>query len=115
MKQTLPPPTEIDPVCGMSVSPEQAAGTYQYSGKDYFFCSKGCLEKFRSSPDKYVHHERHASVTSKFVVTESPQKSDVIYTCPMHPEVRQRGLGACPKCGMALEPEMPAADEDQNP
>jgi P-type Cu+ transporter len=86
-----------DPVCGMSVNPEHAAGSVAYQGQTYYFCSKGCAAKFEADPEKYLHPQ----------ATPEPMRREpagVEYTCPMHPEVRQIGPGSCPKCGMALEP-----------
>jgi Cu+-exporting ATPase len=82
----------LDPVCGMRVDPEHAAGTATHRGQSYFFCSAGCLAKFENNPEKVLHPPH------------GPTPKDVEYTCPMHPEVRQLGPGSCPKCGMALEP-----------
>lgn len=87
-----------DPVCGMTVNRSNAAGSISHDGKGYFFCSQGCLQKFRSDPQKYLKNERR--VRSE----ESVGNPGTEYTCPMHPEVRQNGPGSCPKCGMALEP-----------
>jgi P-type Cu+ transporter len=84
-----------DPVCGMTVDEETAAGSAEYEDKRYYFCSTHCLHKFQAAPRNY---------TSR---AEKPAVSAVVYTCPMHPEVRQDAPGACPKCGMALEPLMP--------
>src|SRR5690606_17562266 len=92
-----------DPVCGMSVS-EDSAHNVHHLGEDYYFCSAGCRNKFVDNPDKYLHS------------TEEPVgDSYTWYTCPMHPEVRQTGPATCPKCGMALEPEMPALDDAEDP
>src|SRR6266545_3362787 len=93
---------EIDPVCAMTVAPEHAAGTVGHEGRTYYFCSAGCAEKFRADPQKYLEPQP-AAVTPAPVGTE--------YTCPMHPEVRRNAPGACPICGMALEPTAPAPDE----
>ncbi len=82
----------LDPVCGMRVDPEKAAGTITHRGQSYYFCSTGCLAKFKNNPEKVLHP------------AQQPTPKDVEYTCPMHPEVRQLGPGSCPKCGMALEP-----------
>jgi P-type Cu+ transporter len=97
----------IDPVCGMEVTPEDAASSYQYQGQQYYFCNESCLEQFRSHPQQYLNppSEHVAPVADP----------GAIYTCPMHPEVRQLGPGACPKCGMALEPLAVSRDEEANP
>jgi len=101
-------PALTDPVCGMRVSAE-SAHRQEHGGNSYFFCSAGCLSKFRADPDKYL---------DKSTVTESSAETvpaGTEYSCPMHPEVRQVGPGTCPKCGMALEPVMPTLEEERNP
>jgi Cu+-exporting ATPase len=100
-----PSHTEIDPVCGMSVSPEKAAGTAEYQGTTYYFCSKSCVAKFTADPEKYLKPQPATPEPPP------PGSDKVEYTCPMHPEVRQLGPGACPKCGMALEPVDITGDE----
>ncbi|HEX5229155.1 MAG TPA: copper-translocating P-type ATPase [Bryobacteraceae bacterium] len=87
-----------DPVCGMTVDPQNAAGSETYQGQTYHFCSKGCATKFRADPEKYLHPEATPEPM------DAPAPAGAEYTCPMHPEVRQLGPGSCPKCGMALEP-----------
>jgi Cu+-exporting ATPase len=91
-----------DPVCGMTVDPHEAAGTAVHDGHTYYFCSPSCRERFQAAPETYVEH-RGAEATDSRRRTPSGDEA-VEYTCPMHPEVRQRRPGACPKCGMALEP-----------
>ncbi len=86
-----------DPVCGMTVDPQKAAGAVVHQGATYYFCSKGCAVKFQADPVKYV---QPAAAPEPM----QPEPVGVEYTCPMHPEVRQIGPGSCPKCGMALEP-----------
>ena len=102
----------LDPICDMTVDPAKAAGKFDFDGASYFFCSVHCEKLFQSDPAKYlaaakarqssqpaapaVHHSHH--------VEAKPVAAGAIYTCPMDPEVRQQGAGACPKCGMALEP-----------
>src|SRR5581483_1004472 len=91
-----------DPVCGMMVDPQHAAGSSTYHGQHYYFCSKGCVAKFEANPEKYLHPAAHPEP-----MEATPAVSNdllVEYTCPMHPEVRQMGPGSCPICGMALEP-----------
>ena len=102
------PGTVTDPVCGMQVDPATAkGGEATHAGLTYHFCSTKCREKFTADPQRYLQpREPKASDAGD---------SDVIYTCPMHPQIRQRGPGHCPICGMALEPEMPSLDEDENP
>src|SRR5687768_2028330 len=92
----------IDPVCGMTVDPEHAAGTSVYHGRRYFFCSTSCLERFQADPEQYIGQRAAGAPHGS---TRTPLASEAVeHTCPMHPEVRQRGPGSCPKCGMALEP-----------
>ncbi len=95
-----------DPVCGMTVrdSPEKSV---EYAGTTYHFCSMGCVAKFRADPRKYLDPRPAASAV--------PAPEGTLYTCPMHPEIRQPAPGTCPKCGMALEPEMPGPDDAENP
>jgi Cu+-exporting ATPase len=85
--------TFIDPVCGMTVAADTAAGKFEYNGQTYYFCHSHCLNKFKADPEAVLHPKPQA-----------PLPADVEYTCPMDPEVRQIGPGPCPKCGMALEP-----------
>ncbi len=97
-----------DLVCGMNVT-EQSAHRHEHAAKMYFFCSSGCKTKFATNPAKYLapkSDDRVSGVTASL---------GAIHTCPMHPEVRQSGPGVCPKCGMALEPELPSLEEDENP
>ena len=98
-----------DPVCGMKVNPATAKGGQStFAGHDYFFCNPKCKIKFDAEPLKFVKKEQ----LSRPVSAADAQR---IYTCPMHPEVRQKGPGNCPICGMALEPEEVSAVEDENP
>lgn len=92
--------SHIDPVCGMTVQPSTAAGSYEYGGKTYYFCAARCLEKFRADPVYYrtLPDQRTQKATSV------PAGEIVKYVCPMDPEVLETKPGACPKCGMALEP-----------
>ncbi len=90
----------IDPVCGMQVTADSEY-RYTYESTDYLFCSSSCQEKFIAMPTKYLQTESHAD---KKCSDDSCETDTSIYTCPMHPEVRQTGPGNCPKCGMALEP-----------
>ena len=91
--------TVKDPVCGMSVDPTATAHRASHDDQDYFFCSAGCQTKFVADPERYL----------KPAAEPAPAIPGVIYTCPMHPEIRQEGPGSCPICGMALEPETVAA------
>jgi Cu+-exporting ATPase len=96
----------VDPVCGMTVDPHSAKHRAEYHGHPYYFCSAGCKTKFSADPQKYL---------SKPEKSAEPVAEGTIYTCPMHPQIRQKGPGACPICGMALEPEMVTADRGPNP
>ena len=91
----------IDPVCGMTVDIAGAKHKADYKGHAYYFCSAGCKTKFVANPMKYLDAEAKAA---------EPVAEGVIYTCPMHPEIRQEGPGSCPICGMALEPLMVTAE-----
>lgn len=91
-----------DPVCGMTVDPHATAHRAQYEGKPYYFCSSGCQSKFMVEPAKYV--EPAAARKAE------PVPEGTIYTCPMHPQIRQVGPGSCPICGMALEPVLATAE-----
>src|SRR5208282_4973823 len=92
----------IDPVCGMTVDPTTSPHHHTHHGQDYAFCSAGCCGKFAADPGKYLKEK---------AAPAAPRPEGAIYTCPMHPEVRQVGPGACPICGMALEPEAGGADD----
>ncbi len=93
-----------DPVCGMkaAANPDKMA---TWNGQTWYFCSTGCVAKFNADPLRYIDPERKAAAAAA-----APK--DAIYTCPMHPEIRQVGPGSCPICGMALEPEHATLDED---
>jgi P-type Cu+ transporter len=102
-----------DPVCGMTPNPDAAiakGNTSVYKGVRYIFCCAGCKTKFEAEPGKYIAPSPASSGTSPV----NGGGKDVIYTCPMHPEVKQIGPGACPICGMALEPADPAAAQDDS-
>ena len=96
----------IDPVCGMTVEPATAAGAHDYQGTRYYFCNPSCLTRFKADPESFLKPRAEGT---------KPPASDALYTCPMHPEVVQHGPGACPKCGMALEPMTVSADDGPNP
>jgi Cu+-exporting ATPase len=85
-----------DPVCGMTILPADAAGTVEHDGHRYHFCSDACLQRFRANPAEFVGGTKPTPMTGS--------DAEVEYTCPMHPEIRQKGPGSCPICGMALEP-----------
>ena len=94
----------IDPVCGMTVDPHVTPHRHSHQGRTYYFCSAGCRAKFAAEPGKYLVDATHKAVPE-----------GAIYTCPMHPEIRQVGPGTCPICGMALEPVLATADAGPNP
>ena len=94
-----------DPVCGMRVEPEKAAGHSSHNGEEYYFCSKHCKEKFDTAPESYTGG----------MPRPAPVAGSGPYTCPMHPEVLQEAPGDCPECGMALEPMTVSADDGKNP
>ena len=97
-----------DPVCGMDVT-RQSAHHLEHGGRPVYFCSEKCKSKFAQAPETYLT-ERAAAEPR-----EAAQAPGTIYTRPMHPEIRQDHPGDCPKCGMTLEPEMPALGDDDNP
>src|SRR5580700_1107138 len=127
---------ERDPVCGMNVNPASAKYVHEHARKTYYFCSAGCAEKFKAQPQRYLNNPAPASsqlvmlgvpgapksvpsqpgtahTTSQKVVSPAAAKLNPVaepaYICPMCPEVREMKPGACPSCGMALEPEVPVA------
>ena len=89
----------------MTVNPETAAGSFEHDGETYFFCSAHCLEAFRKDPARFL--DRSSQQQPEPVLAEPIEISRREFTCPMHPEVRQSGPGACPRCGMGLEPSSP--------
>jgi len=95
----------IDPVCGMRVNREGARHRFAYRGEEYFFCSGRCRERFAAEPERFLKPKQ----------PEPDAPEGAIYTCPMHPEVRQIGPGSCPICGMALEPEQVSLDRGPDP
>lgn len=98
-----------DIVCGMSTDKPGEFLKYSHKGQDYYFCSNNCLNKFKNDPEQYRHPE------PTFHEPSGKAAEGRTYTCPMHPEVMQIGPGACPKCGMALEPLTLTAEEEENP
>ena len=105
--------THLDPVCGMSVSKDNAAGHHEYKGVTYYFCGTGCLERFKRDPEKYLRPAPAIQIQAP----APPKASGVEWTCPMHPEVVRKGPGSCPKCGMALEPRALTLEtlDEENP
>ena len=95
-----------DLVCGMDVDPHAAKHTAEHEGHPYYFCSAGCRTKFVANPTNYLDES---------AVDDHAVPAGTIYTCPMHPQIRQIGPGACPICGMALEPDIVSLDSGPNP
>jgi P-type Cu+ transporter len=97
-----------DPVCGMGVDPHTTSHRATHGGQTFYFCSAGCRQKFEADPSRYLSPEQSKR-------TDAPPPEGTVYTCPMHPEVRQTEPGSCPICGMALEPVMATADAGSSP
>ena len=95
-----------DPVCSMRVDPRTTPHRQDHAGHTYFFCSDRCRTKFVAAPARYLEAKPQA---------QSPVPTGTIYTCPMHPQIRQPGPGHCPICGMALEPEIASTDAGPDP
>jgi Cu+-exporting ATPase len=99
-------PLARDPVCGMSVDTTTAKASLVHEGTTYYFCCPGCLERFRSTPERYLNPGVTVQIQPAPVMISPPSvhgPEEVEYTCPMHPEIRKKRPGECPKCGMALE------------
>jgi Cu+-exporting ATPase len=96
----------LDPVCGMTVDPATSKHRFDHHGETFHFCSAGCRTKFAADPAIYLAKEK---------APEPEMPAGTIYTCPMHPEIRQVGPGSCPICGMALEPEVASLETGPNP
>jgi YHS domain-containing protein len=94
-----------DPVCGMTVDPATSKHRFDHRGEAFHFCSAGCRTKFAAEPAQYLDKSKVKAAVPK----------GTIYTCPMHPQIRQIGPGSCPICGMALEPEVASLDTRPNP
>jgi Cu+-exporting ATPase len=125
------PAKQKDPVCGMLVAPEKAAANIEHAGNTYFFCSKGCAERFKREPETFLsapggavmQHHAHTPLEPRSVTHSSqpaqppvtPAQQGVRYTCPMHPQIIQIGPGSCPICGMALEPMDAFAEVEADP
>ena len=101
------PAEVVDPVCEMTITPDDAAGHVDYRGQRYYFCNESCVEQFTADPEKFLDPARKAAAAA----AADPGAE---YTCPMHPEVRQIGPGSCPICGMALEPVAVTLEEPPN-
>ena len=123
------PAKHEDPVCGMMVVPEKAAGKIERAGKTYYFCSKSCAERFSQDPGKFLATSRTGGMehrpapagpgaiedTAAAASRAAPDQKEVRYTCPMHPQVVQVGPGICSICGMALEPMDIFAEVEADP
>src|SRR6516162_4533159 len=104
------PPAEVrDPVCGMPVDPAKARHRASHGGHGYVFCSARCREKFTAEPARYLVG------TAQGRGAAAAAAGEVLWTCPMHPQIVRSAPGSCPICGMALEPMTPAAGEAENP
>src|SRR6478672_1921518 len=88
--------THLDPVCGMTIEEADAVGTHRHDGVTYYFCHPSCLERFAADPKPFLEPAGPAA----------PPPPGATFICPMDPEVRAPTPGACPKCGMALEPDL---------
>lgn len=111
----------IDPVCGMNVTPESAAGSLEHAGQTFYFCSQGCLEKFKADPPKYVkpgealpNQDQRASAPLAPGPPGVQPDSRAEYVCPMHPQIVRSEPGTCPICGMALDPRTISAEPEEN-
>ncbi|MDP7340708.1 MAG: YHS domain-containing protein, partial [Vicinamibacterales bacterium] len=93
----------VDPVCGMTVDPATSASSYEHEGQTYYFCCDGCRTKFSADPDRYLNPQPPPA-------DKPAPPPGTWFICPMDPDVREAKPGACPKCGMALEAELGAAD-----
>lgn len=116
----------IDPVCGMSVNPDSAAGSFEHKNKTYYFCSRHCLQRFQSDPGSFLNRpaepmlqpvgiQRAKPHSVEKAVTTTPDTQEATYTCPMHPEIVRDAPGSCPICGMALELRTVSLEEEDNP
>jgi len=109
-----------DPVCGMAVSVD-SSHQLQHEGRPYYFCSARCRSKFAADPSTFIAKlaapdaPAPGAAPAAPVTPPEPEPAGTIYTCPMHPEIRQDHPGNCPKCGMTLEPVMPTLNDDENP
>ena len=108
-------PRVKDPVCGMMVDPQKAAGKVEQGGNAYYFCSTRCKERFEKAPEKFLAAPGTAGMEHVHMPTPEATPQNIRYTCPMHPEIVQMGPGSCPICGMALEPMDIVAGEQADP
>lgn len=106
-------PLMKDPVCGMDVDPASAAGIVEHNGTTYYFCNQKCVALFKANPEEFVAYAARSAAERSAAMPAAPGAK---YTCPMHPEIVRDAPGACPICGMALEPMSPlTAGEERNP
>ncbi len=104
-----PAGSELDPVCGMTVDPQAGKPSTQYGGRTWWFCGPGCKKKFDADPERFLAGDREPHGPS--APPAAPVPAGTKWICPMDPEVESDGPGACPKCGMALEPALPATPQ----
>jgi Cu+-exporting ATPase len=100
------PVTVLDPVCGMTISPDKAAGHIVHGGDTFYFCNQRCLDRFKENPAAFLEPPS---------LPAPPTVAGATYTCPMHPEIVRDEPGACPICGMALEPRTVGLEDAPNP
>ncbi len=113
----------LDVVCGMKVDPDRTPHRAEFQGRDYYFCSAGCRERFSADPKRFQHPPAQTQATAHSCCAHVPPlppprregTNVTTYTCPMHPEIRREGPGDCPICGMAMEPLRAAAEEPADP
>src|ERR1017187_2867195 len=123
MNETLPnsPSLARDPVCGMNVDPATTKHVHEHAGKNYYFCCASCAETFKANPQMYLNKPARSRLVMPGMAPAAPAPKAALesrkleagsppsYVCPMCPEVREAKPGACPSCGMALEPDVPIA------
>src|SRR5262245_33250998 len=105
----------IDPVCGMTVEPANSYGPVEHDGKQYYFCNPNCQRRFEADPQRYLAGSVEPHQSLEMTAPAVPSGKAVRYVCPMDPDVVSDKPGACPKCGMALEPEVATVDESPDP
>ena len=105
-EHTIAPAEVVDPVCGMTISPDDAVGHHEHHGQTYYFCNESCLQQFRADPERFLNPDAHPAVAV-------PAGTE--WTCPMHPEIVRSEPGSCPICGMALEPKTISLEDEGNP
>src|SRR5882762_2859506 len=106
----------IDPVCGMTVSLETAAGSFEHNGQTHYFCGPHCVAKFQSKPESFLNKSAAPMMTQPVGMQRAkPSQKTASFTCPMHPEIVRDAPGSCPICGMALEPRTVSLEEEENP